>query len=494
MVPTQLSFISIACGNSELEDHHMVQKTQIPYGDQFSPSQVDLPKLLEIIHRHGGDRHSMLAAILDTFFSSHAADSDNPEEQRHKLAGNAVLSMVQYGLLEQDSCLPTELASELWALVDNPHALYMRFAEHILLNCRGIEVTETIEAMQRAGEKITLPTIRRRLEQRGLYVPPTTVYISTMRGWLAKAGIFDRDAGWPRMYDVNHSRLEEVLGVGSDVIDSLTHLNKQQRDYLRALTRIMKDGPLNASKVAYLASTLYGAHYDRKNLPQTVLFPLRDLNYIQVHKTTGGRGAKPYEVKTTDKFHREITEPLIEAAAKNAGLVPKDMFIPLKEILEDMESSDTYVKGRALELLAIHLGWLIDLDFKGWRTRSADTGGAEVDAILEGARLIFSRWQVQAKNTPDQNVPLGDAAKEVGLALTFIYSNVVMMVTTGGFTEKAYQYVNHVLSRNNLNIILLNGAELKQVSQEPACIADILNRKAKLAMKVKHREDYFAEQ
>jgi len=403
----------------------MVRKTEIPYGDQFTPAQVDLPQVLEIIHCHGGNRDLILGVLCKTFFSAHGANSDNPEKQRRKLAGNAAISMVHYGLLDEDDYVPTELASELWELVDDPDALYSRFAKHILLNCRGIEVTETIEAMQKAGEKITLPTIQGRLEQRGLYVPPTTVYISTMRLWLGKAGVFELEAQWPRMYDVNHSRLEEILGVESDVIDNLTDLNKQQRDYLRALTRITKDGPVSGSEIAHLASTLYGGRYDRKNLPQKVLFPLQDLCYIKAKKTTRGRGAKPYEVTRTPKFYREITEPLVEAAARKAGLVPKDMLVPLDEILNDMKSSDTHVKGRALELLAIHLGWLIDLDFKGWRTRSADTGGAEVDVILEGARLIFSRWQVQAKNTPDRNVPLGDLAKEVGLALTFIWSAVV---------------------------------------------------------------------
>lgn len=140
-------------------------------------------------------------------------------------------------------------------------------------------------------------------------------------------------------------------------------------------------------------------------------------------------------------------------------------------------------------MLAIYFTRLIDLDFKGWRTRSADTGGAEVDVIVEGARLIFSRWQIQAKNT--KTVRLDDVAKEVGLSLTFIYSNVVMLVTTGDFTSDAYQYVDHIMKTSNLNVILLNGFELKEISQDPTRVVSLLNRKAKRAMKVKERTDYF---
>lgn len=150
------------------------------------------------------------------------------------------------------------------------------------------------------------------------------------------------------------------------------------------------------------------------------------------------------------------------------------------------------IKGKALELLAIYLARLVDLDFRGWRIRSADTGGAEVDAIVEGARLIFSRWQIQAKNTT--HVRLDDVAKEVGLSLTFIYSNVVMIVTTGEFTRDARSYANHVMKTCNLNVVLLNGANLERISQDPTSIVAVLNDKAEQAMKVKTRTDYFAAQ
>ncbi len=58
------------------------------------------------------------------------------------------------------------------------------------------------------------------------------------------------------------------------------------------------------------------------------------------------------------------------------------------------------------------------------------TGGFEVDVIVEGARLVFSRWQIQCKNTPDGKVSLEDIAKEVGLSIQ-IKSNVILVVRTG---------------------------------------------------------------
>jgi site-specific DNA-methyltransferase (cytosine-N4-specific) len=466
----------------------MSQKSDIPFGAQFSPRQVNLPKLLQIISDNAGNRHEITEAIRDEFFSQHA------EDQRWKIANNTVLALRAYELLDKEGASPTALATNLLKSVETPGVLYEQFAKHILENLKGIVLVETLDAMQSAGEKITLYDLRKRLEQRTLYVPRGTVHLSSMRLWLAQAGVFDPAVkGGLRLYQVDKARLNQILGIGLDAIDLLTQLNAAQRAFLRALACITGPDPLISNKVADMASAYYAVEYNHKELPKSVVFPLRDLGYIQATKSTTGRGGKSYEISRTDKFYQEISEPILEAAAEKAKLVPIELFQqPLSQILVDLKSSDKHVKGKALELLAIYFTRLIDLEFKGWRTRSADTGGAEVDVIVEGARLIFSRWQIQAKNT--KTVRLGDIAKEVGLSLTFLYSNVVVVVTTGDFTRDAYSYANHVMKTCNLNVILLNGSELERISQDPTDIVTILNSKAQQAMQVKARVDYFAAQ
>jgi hypothetical protein len=462
----------------------MTERSDIPFGAQFSPNQVDLHRLLQIIHNHAGDRSAITKAIRDAFFAQHAPS------QQQKLADNTVLALRAYELLDDNGAAPTALAGELLVSA-TPDELYEKFARHILVDLRGLTLIETLGAMQAAGEPITLDALQKRLEQRGIHVPRGAVHLSSMRLWLAMAGIFDASvSSGPRLYEVNEERVHQLLGIGLDAIDRLTQLDPPQRAFLRALTRIAEPGPLVANKVADLATTLYAVEYNHKDLPKSVLFPLRDLGYIEMSKSTVGRGAKPYQVIRTQKFRAEISEPILAAAARQAGLIPHELFEqPLSQILADLKADDKYIKGRALELLTIYIARLIDLTFKGWRSRSVDTGGAEVDAIVEGARLIFSRWQVQAKNTAI--VRLDDIAKEVGLSLTFIYSNVVMIVTTGDFTKDAYSYASHVMKTCNLNIILMNGSDLNRISQDPTEISKILNEKAKRAMKIKERTDYF---
>lgn len=465
----------------------MAKKSEIPFGAQFSPNQIELEVLLRLIHEHTGHRAHITQAIVLTFFTGHTQDNYN----RWKLADNVVLGARDYGLLTEDGATPTPLASELLEIAQtNKHEMYARFARHILLECKGLILCETLSMMRASGESITLNSLQARLEDRGVYVPRGAVHLSSMRLWLAKAGIFDESVTrGPRLYEVNEDRLREIAGIGLDEIDRLTQLTDEQRAFLRALVHISDPDPLVGSHVADLAHGLYSAHFDYKALPSKVYQPLESLGYLRQEKTTAGRGAKSYRIYRTERFYREISDPILDAAAEKAGLVPRSLYEkPLVTILQDLEAQDPYVKGLALELLTIYLARILDLEFKAWRKRSEETGGAEVDIVVEGARLIFSRWQIQAKNT--LLVRLDDVAKEVGLALTFLYSNVVLVVTTGQFTGDAHVYSEHVMRTSNLNVILLDGKDLQQISTEPTHIIRIMHRKARRVMQIKARASY----
>lgn len=101
---------------------------------------------------------------------------------------------------------------------------------------------------------------------------------------------------------------------------------------------------------------------------------------------------------------------------------------------------------------------------------------------MEGANLLFSRWQIQCKNSP--KVALEDIAKEIGLA-TIIKSNAIMIVTTGTIGPKARDFVAQVMRETNYQIILLQNEHLKRVKADPAEIADILRSQSEKAMTLK---------
>ena len=185
----------------------------------------------------------------------------------------------------------------------------------------------------------------------------------------------------------------------------------------------------------------------------------------------------------TDKTQAELIGPLLDALDRQIGVELRPMLRKsIAEILQDVKSEDRYAKGLALEALAFHLMRLVDLQYVSTRLRGAATGGAEVDLIFEGARLLFSRWQIQCKNTG--TVSLDDVAKEVGLTFQ-LKSNVVMVVSTGDLSNEARQYAQTVMQTSNIDIVLLDSHDLTRIAVNPTLIGDTLNREAKRAMRIK---------
>jgi len=122
------------------------------------------------------------------------------------------------------------------------------------------------------------------------------------------------------------------------------------------------------------------------------------------------------------------------------------------------------------------------MDYLATRLRASATGGAEVDLIFQSARLVYSRWQVQCKNTA--RVSLDDVAKEVGLT-AFIKSSAIVIVTTGEIGAEARRYANKIMRDSNLAIIMLNGIDLRRITESTSQIVDVFYREARMAMELK---------
>ncbi|MBX9941792.1 MAG: restriction endonuclease, partial [Candidatus Obscuribacterales bacterium] len=424
-----------------------METNQLPFASEFSPSQIDLITLLEIAKTHSGDGKAIKEAILKRYFGG---KKDRSAQNNGKLAGNARLAMQKYGVLGEDFAL-TVLGEQLLSLCADEKAMYAELAKHILLNLNGLALVTCLKDMEAAGEKVDGTKLRHWLEERGVLFPRGGKHPNIMRLWLEKAGIF---AG---SWRVNEARLQEVLGVSEDDVEALLGLSGEQGAFLKALANIGEsDTAFPSNQIEKLASATYGIKFNEKALPQTVLYPLEAAGFITLERGTkaGGRGAKPFLVTATEKFTNEILVPLLEQSEKltNADLRP---FLrkPLDEILAELNHKDKHVKGLALEALAIKIMRLIDLDYVKTRLRGTKTGGAEVDVIFESSRLIFSRWQVQCKNTA--SVSLDDVAKEVGLT-HLLKSNVIVIMSTGEIGGDARQYADTIMRDSNLCIAMIN--------------------------------------
>ena len=426
-------------------------------------------------HDRAADWKAFENAVRDRYFEENKTSDYN----KGKLANNTKLSMRAYGLIgEKDSTL-TETGQALFDVRADEVGLYEAFARHILKDCQGMNFVQCLLDMWAAGEDIDLNKLRRWLEERGIKVPRGGKHMSTMRLWLEKAGVFVSG------YRVNQERLNEILGLNVEEFEVLATFSEEQKAYLKALANVGGGGPHFSNDIERLAASTYGVNFNEKNLPKQVLYPLRDARYITLERGTreAGRGAKPFLVAATEKLAADIITPLIEQLEQQTHAALRPLLRkPLKEIREELDSENRHIRGLALEALAFKLMRLIDLSYVATRLRGSATGGAEVDLIFESARLVFSRWQVQCKNTA--RVSLDDVAKEVGLT-HLLKSNAIVMVSTGEIGGEARRYSNRVMADSNLCIVMLDKSDLALIESSPAAIVDVFNREARHAMDLK---------
>ena len=144
----------------------MRRKSDLPFGSEFSPSQIELRRALEMADDHGGDWRAFEAAVRAAWFEDH----DTSDYNRGKLANNTKLGMIAYGIIERNAEL-TALGRELLELADDEDALYERLAKHILLNLHGLTVVGCIQEMEAAGDPVNLTTLREALAERGIHYP-----------------------------------------------------------------------------------------------------------------------------------------------------------------------------------------------------------------------------------------------------------------------------------------------------------------------------------
>lgn len=430
---------------------------QRQFGSEFSPSQIDLSEVLELAHQLGDDWREFEKAVRERYFDHHNTSDNN----RRKLANNTKLAMRAYGVIEVDSARLTPFGEQLYAIRNQKNHLYATFARHILLNLHGHTLLECIRDMQAAGEQVTLIKLRQWLGDRGVTFPRGGKHPSIMRLWLEKAGVFR--TGW----QIDEARLEAILGHSHEELEALSVLTPEQRTYLMTLVNLDADGPFGSSDVERMATSLYGTRFDEKNLPKSVLYPLSERGYIKLERGTrkAGRGAKPFTVTRTDKLRGDIVGPLLEQFAKQVGADLRPFLRkPFAEVRSEVHSQDRHVKGLALEALGVKLMRLLDLTYVTTRLRGDATGGAEVDIIFESSRLVFSRWQVQCKNTA--RVSLDDVAKEVGLT-HFLKCNVVVIVTTGEIGPEARRYASKIMQDSNLCVVMVDGSDIDAIENNP---------------------------
>jgi hypothetical protein len=149
---------------------------------------------------------------------------------------------------------------------------------------------------------------------------------------------------------------------------------------------------------------------------------------------------------------------------------------PLAEVLAQTNSLDQWAGGLALEALAFKLMDLLDMQFAAARSHWGPTEENDTRLIIEFEQPVFSRWQVQCKNT--ELLAVDDVAIEVGLTY-LLKSNVIVMISTGAIEDTARLYADKVMRTSNLCIVMLDRTDLDRISADPMHIKRIFRRETR---------------
>ncbi len=452
---------------SESETPHPAEpeegpERKLPNMNEFSPGVLldnNVRRLLALLQPLEGDKAAMISHIATTYEKIRATDA----AQRNNRANNVLIGMSQCGLLEKDGSdiAPrlSDLAKNILAQPDDARANAL-FGRHLLEHCHGLELIDVVSMIRARGEAVTLNAIRIELRARGFVVTENEGNSSKIRQWLESTKAIDDE------WNIDEPRLQALIGAHSGVLAKWNGLTRAQRIFLE---HIRHQAPVHGGdwmpvrKIKKICEAAYSRSvFPEGRLRDDVIAPLVGDGWIEARGTGAGRGGDSGDVKPLP----QLLELKVKLPVEGASGIPADLrdklSKPLDDIFTDLESTNTGIKGLALELLALRFTREIGLFPVGFRERSAKTGGAEVDLIANGINLHYSRWLVQCKNTT--RVRVDDIAKEVGMALV-LKAHVVLMVTTGHFSRAVRTFADNLAATTQLQAVLIDKPLLDKYRQ-----------------------------
>ena len=123
-------------------------KSDLPFGSEFSPAQIDLSVLLELAHSHATNWKTFESAVRDRYF----AENKTSDYNKSKLANNTKLSMRAYGLIGEKDTSLSVAGQALYGIRSDEVGLCEAFARLILKDCQGMNLVQCLLDMEAAGE------------------------------------------------------------------------------------------------------------------------------------------------------------------------------------------------------------------------------------------------------------------------------------------------------------------------------------------------------
>lgn len=458
-------------GSLELGSEENDRSFVLPIANDFSPGApahdpISLPVVLKLVKEANG-RTAQVEAIRAHYFANAAArqpDAKGRMTQQRQLASNVLIGMDSFKVYNEQAETLTVLGEELLAAPSEAEANRL-FAKHILLDLHGIEILRIIRSMTSSGRAVTKTTLVEELNRHGFVTKAGTPISTSSKNhliyllWLRKAGVLASSG-----YAIDDEVLKSLVGASVDDANKAIELTARQKVFAAALRR---DFDVSGSRDVFvkdlraICQATHPSVFKRTDdLRRAVINPLVADGWLTHSETAGGRsqgrgrGGGSGTVRATDQLI--AVDPTYLGLASLGGIpgeVRRHLQRPIAQIMDELKSTDTGVKGLALETLAVRLLYELGLTPVAFRERGAQNDGAEVDLIAEGADTHFHRWMVQCKNMP--KVHVSALAKEIGMAVMY-RAQVILIITTGVFTSTVHLHARQLAETSGHQAILID--------------------------------------
>lgn len=416
----------------------------VPYAPDFTPAalgrEVGEDNVLEWLLRtvEATRSRSLLAEEIATRGFGHIGGT---ARNRLDMASHVVQGLQNYGLIEVegDTAALTAVGEGIYrAAAETRDRL---FAVHILTQRGGLRLVDEIRRIELRGQTPTMEDLA------FLQRHPTEKSLSTMRAWLARAGVLNAKG----TYAVNKERLEELLGERSKLLFGLTLAEAEFVFGARALTLQTGVEELSAAEVADYAETRSPDLRFRRKALGNLLEGLERRGLVQATGKRSGKGG----TKLIFKLQWQgiaLSEEELRGALSQAGFLLTDLE-PIAQVLERLATGSTYEQGRAGEMLAIHVCLMLGLRNVVWRQRAPH---AEIDLVADRVvGLAYQRWTVQVKNTAG-DLSSDRVAREIGAAAGTGVTHVLFVAPRASLSKPARGEALHRSRLTPLHVLHLD--------------------------------------
>jgi hypothetical protein len=457
-----------------------MKETRLPSFNDFSPIIInrDIAQCLKVIKKHNGDRKAIINEWAQIYFKG---------VSNKRSSANIPATLKSTGLTEgKDPIKLTDLAESIIKATTASEGAAI-FCKHLYQNKNANLLVEAIKQLNAESKKPTKENLKKELVKLGIKkLSSATTDHTTLLNWFIFAGIINAD------FTINDRALKDTMGVTSAEIDLLQELTEGQKYFVYCLRKRheMEEGPFAVTELLSECIHKYPHLYDDDQFAKKIRNPLIAAGLVEVNGLAkGAHGGRSGKITASTKL---LEIPVEEFIPSFDSAIPTDLKpllkTPLDRIEKDLKGSDKYKGGIALELLSLKIIQDLSLVPRGFRLRSSQTAYAEVDLIAEGDHLMFSRWAFQCKrhiHNSSSKVTLSDVAKEVGIAV-HAKAHVVVVITTGEFTQDAREYANEVSKATHLQFALVNGQVVNRYLKVGLkAIIEFFQNNAKEVMKLK---------